>query len=316
MSSLLNFLATAAPTGSILLTVESSVPSATTTIPANVPTGTLDPSHTSTLAVTYESYPTPYPLLILSILISLFLGHIGWRSARHSWHPHADMTRLIPQPGTDMYVEMENIPRQKDGYGKEMPVDEWELAEIQDRRKYRPEDDTRPDGGTGIPRMMLTLFGVGWTTLRVFFTFVLVISATVKTDDSLPDPWSIIALFVVCQIYMSSRGFPRAFNLLMAFNIALMFTAIILSTWGPRSNINYYAKMEVTGGTCPYFWKNDCPFQDYSMQDSGFEVNVGIIGCATNSTWNQTLMGYPREAFFAPSLSPDPNVHSVMYQNR
>jgi hypothetical protein len=157
--------------------------------------------------------------------------------------------------------------------------------------------------------MVVTLFGAGWTTLRVIFTFVLILSAALKPNASMPDPWSVIVLLVVCQIYMSSRGFPRAVNLLMTVNIILMFAAIVLSAWGPRSTTNYYGKINVVGGNCPYFYHNDCPM-------TGYHINKGmtILGCETNSTWNQALMGYPRAAFFDTG-GADPNRFTFMYKN-
>jgi len=286
----------------------------TATSSASLPTGYLDPAHTSTLSATYASYPTPWPFLLGSIFITIFLGHIGWKSAFRSWHPHVDMKRLMPQPGTDLYVEMrDKIPERRDSDGREMRPNPWDLAALQDARLYDPSDDTRPDGGMGFGRMWLTLFGAGWTTLRVIFTFALVVTANVSTTTSLPDPWSVVVLIIVCQIYLSSRGFPRAVNLLMAFNILLMFLAVILISWGPRANINYYAKVDVSGGNCPFFWRNDCPLSESTSQ---INSNMTILGCLTNSTWNESTMGYPREAFFDPATGPDPNIFTAMHTNR
>src|ERR1700760_4583203 len=265
--------------------MESLQSSATAASSAPLHSGTLLSSHTSTLAVAYTSYPTPWPILITSIVISLILGQIGWRSAYRSWHPHADMTRLVPQPGTDMYVEME--ARKSELRQQNVRMSDWDYAHVQDTHLYDPNDDRRADGGVRYWHMFITLFGAAWTTLRVIFTFALILAAAIKPNASLPDPWSGIVLLVVCQIYMSSRGFPRAVNLLMAVNITLMFTAIILSAWGPRSSSNYYGKMDVIGGNCPYFYHNDCPLGIYH-QSKG----IGIVGCETNSTWNQAAMGY------------------------
>ena len=253
----------------------STLVAATTTSSAPLLTGSLNPNHSSTLSATYASYPTPWPILLGGILISVFLGHIGWRSAFRSWHPHADMRRLMPQPGTDLYIDMVNkIPERRDSNDNPIRPSRWELAALQDAHLYDPSDDIRPDGGMGFGRMVLILFGAGWTTLRVIFSFALVMSAAVNNNASLPDPWSIIVLLIVCQIYMSSRGFPRAINLVM---------------------------------------KNDCPL---NIDTDQINSNMTIIGCLTNSTWNESIMGYPREAFFDPDSGADPNVYTSMYNNR
>jgi len=292
----------------------TSTPPSTTAVDSALATGTLDPSHTSTLAVTYDSFPTPWPILLVSILITIITAHIGWRSQFRSWHPHADMQRLMPEPGTDLYYAMEaKIPKRRDSNGKNIRPSRWELAALQDEVNYDPNDDIQPHGGVGYGRMVLTLFGAAWTTWRVVFSFILVLVSTFDVNSSLPDPWSIIVLLIVCQIYLSSRGFPRAINLLMAFNIAIMFVAFMLSTWGPRASTNYYGKMIVTGGNCPFFWGGNCPLNFATEQ---INKNMTVVGCLTNSTWNQEEMGYPREAFFDPATGPDPNQFTIMYQNR
>jgi hypothetical protein len=225
------------------------------------------------------------------------------------------MKRLVPHPGTDLYVEMQTkIPRRRNQDDNGLsPPSEWDLAELQDAHNYDPNDDIRPHGGLGYGRMLLTLFGAGWTTLRVIFAFALILSSAADFTRSAPDPWSVVVLLIVCQIYMSSRGFPRAINLLMAFNILLMSIAVILSSWGPRADTNYYAKMEVIGGNCPFFWHNDCPL---SIDTTQINSNMTIIGCLTNSAWDQAAEGYPREAFWDTTDSPDPNCFTFMYHNR
>lgn len=225
------------------------------------------------------------------------------------------MKRLVPQPGTDLYVEMQaKVPRHRNQDGNELNnPSEWDLAELQDVQNYDPRDDLRLHGGVGYGRMLLTLFGAGWTTIRVIFAFALILSTTVDLQRSAPDPWSVVVLLIVCQIYMSSRGFPRAINLLMALNILLMSIAVILSSWGPRANTNYYAKMEVIGGNCPFFWHNDCPL---SSDTTRINSNMTVIGCLTNSTWDQAAEGYPREAFWDTNDNPDPNHFTSMNINR
>jgi hypothetical protein len=91
-----------------------------------------------------------------------------------------------------------------------------------------------------------------------------------------------------------------------------MFISIILSTWGPRANSDYYAKLEVSGGNGPFFWHTGCPLGPlpYSVNK-----NITIIGCLTNSTWNQAAMGFLREAFW-DNCNPDPNLYTSMYKNR
>lgn len=88
MESLLSLesaLAAATTTQDLLITAPAATSAASSTYTGPLPTGSLNPDHTSTLSVTYSSFPTPWPLLLASIAITVLLGHIGWKSAFRSW---------------------------------------------------------------------------------------------------------------------------------------------------------------------------------------------------------------------------------------
>src|ERR1700761_3468422 len=118
--------------------------SATAASLAHLPTGTLLPSHTSTLSVTYTSFPTPWPILIVSIVISLVLGHIGWKSAFQSWHPAVDMSRMVREPGTDVYVDVEVRKAELRAQRLHMTeMTDYEMVQSRDPRAYQPINDRR-----------------------------------------------------------------------------------------------------------------------------------------------------------------------------
>lgn len=171
---------------------------------------------------------------------------------------------------------------------------------------YDPEDDIRPDGGVGKFAMYKTLFGVAWTTLRSLSIFILSINiardARNTTDNSsYPGPLSIMILFASAQTYLAGRGMPRLFNVISAYNLVLIWIAMLISSFGPGSTTKYYGKIGVQGGNCPFF--------DRAKYNTGHECATSrwqTVGCATNSTWDTSAHDYPRAAWWFTG-SPDPN---------
>ena len=171
---------------------------------------------------------------------------------------------------------------------------------------FDPEDDLRPDGGMGKFAMYKTIFGVAWTTLRSISIFILSINIARNAknptnNSSYPGPLSIMILFASAQTYLAGRGMPRLFNVISAYNLVLIWIAMLISSFGPGSTTKYYGKIGVQGGNCPFF--------DRGKYNNGHQCASGrwqTVGCSTNSTWDTSAHNYPRAAWWF-SGSPDPN---------
>ena len=175
-------------------------------------------------------------------------------------------------------------------------------------QSFDPADDIVPDGGVGKFTMYKTIFGVAWTTLRALSIFVLAIvtahdSKTPSKTSSYPGPLSVMILFASAQTYLASRGMPRLFNVVLAYDLLLIWIAFVISSFGPGSTTKYYGKVGIQGGNCPFF--------DRAKYNSNQECAAGrwqTVGCATNSTWDTSAHNYPRAAWWFTG-DPDPNTY-------
>ena len=124
-------------------------------------------------------------------------------------------------------------------------------------QSFDPDDDIRPDGGVGKFRMYKAIFGIAWTTLRSVSLFILACSTahnakSSSSQSSYPGPLSVMILFASAQTYLASRGMPRIFNVILAWDLLLIWIALVISSFGPGSTTKYYAEIGVQGGNCPF----------------------------------------------------------------
>ena len=175
-------------------------------------------------------------------------------------------------------------------------------------QSFDPADDIRPDGGVGKFTMYRTIFGIAWTTMRAVSLFVLAAitahdSESPSSSSSYPGPLSVMILFASAQTYLASRGMPRLFNVIMAYDLLIIWVAFVISSFGPGSTTRYYGKIGVQGGNCPFF--------DRAKYNRDQECAYGrwqTLGCSTNSTWDTSAHNYPRAAWWFTG-NPDPNTY-------
>ena len=171
-------------------------------------------------------------------------------------------------------------------------------------QSFDPEDDNRPDGGVGKFSMYKTIFGVCWTTIRSISIFSLAIQiATGVSTNSYPGPLSVMILFASAQTYLAGRGMPRVFNVILAYDLLLIWIAFVLASFGPDSTVKYYGKIGIQGGNCPYF-----PGTNSYDHGGCFHGDWPTVGCSINSTWDTAIHEYPRTAWWYTG-NPDPNTH-------
>ena len=175
-------------------------------------------------------------------------------------------------------------------------------------QSFDPADDITPDGGVGKFHMYKTILGIAWTTIRAVSIFILAIiiahgSKSPSNTSSYPGPLSIMILFASAQTYLAGRGMPRLFNVILAYDLILIWLALVISSFGPGSTTRYYGKIGVQGGNCPFF--------DRAKYNSHQECASGrwlTVGCSLNSTWDTSEHQYPRAAWWFTG-NPDPNTY-------
>ena len=154
--------------------------------------------------------------------------------------------------------------------------------------------------------MYKAIFGIAWTSLRSISIFALSIQIARGSDSSkssYPDPLSVMILFTSAQTYLAGRGMPRCFNVILAYDLVLIWIAFVLCSFGHGSTVRYYGKIGIQGGNCPYF---DRP--KYLSGHQCASSRWTEVGCATNSTWDVDAHDYPRAAWWFTG-DPDPNTY-------
>lgn len=86
---------------SINISVDASFSYYDQNAPHNILHGELDSAHTSTLFGDWVNYPTPWPYLLISVVLPIGLGYLGFRSSAKSWPPMHKHT-LLPSNDLEM----------------------------------------------------------------------------------------------------------------------------------------------------------------------------------------------------------------------
>lgn len=295
--------------------------------------GNLDPSHTSTLYAYWIYYPTPWPFLLGSVILSVALGFVGLQSSAKSWRPMSKKSKQaihhgVPQTETnEIDASSEQPPvlfdHRKRGmfsvlYSLERPDRSMSRQQRQEfvaeRRRFidedcqraalaeyraagipfNPEHDQRTDGGLGKATLIRTMAGIAWTTIRAASIFALAIRITRGSNDTYPGIVSVVILFCSAQTYLATRAMPRALYLLVVLDLMAIYAALILMIYGIFSEKDAYGKIGIQGGECPWLFGNDdCSIQSFRQ-----------TGCIYNSTWDTAAHGYPPAS---PGSNSDPN---------
>jgi hypothetical protein len=117
------------------------------TSPMGLTHGFLDPAHTSniTLGWTPATLPTPFPVVIVSALVSLIIAFVGWKTAVTTWSPPDRRPALPPPPDFDSWRERMQWNMT---VGRQMRAD----ARAAGRTPPRGGDDDVPfQGGDDVP---------------------------------------------------------------------------------------------------------------------------------------------------------------------
>lgn len=300
--------------------------------------GNYDSNHTSTLYAYWIYYPTPWPFLLGSVLLSVALGFVGLQSSAKSWRPMNKKNKKFLHHGVPQMEpnEMESSSEQppmlfdhrKKGifsviYSLERPdrsltrqqrrdfmterrrfIDEdCQRAALAEYRAagipFNPEHDQRVDGGLGKATLTRTMAGIAWTTMRAASIFALAIRITRGSKDTYPGIVSVVILFCSAQTYLATRAMPRAVYLLVVLDLMAIYAALILMIYGILTQKDAYGKVGIQGGECPWLSTGTCSIDSLRQN-----------GCIYNSTWDTMAHGYP-PASPGSNSDPNPNIQNA-----
>ena len=299
--------------------------------------GNLNPIHTSTLYAYFIYYPTPWPFLLGSVLLSIALGFIGLQSSVKSWRPMSKKAKRmihhgVPQMETNelnptseqpilfdyrkrgIFSVLNSLERPDRNLSRKQRreflaerrrfiIEDCQRAALAEYRAagipFNPQHDQRADGGLGKATLIRTIAGIAWTTIRAASIFALALRITRGSNDTYPGIVSVVILFCSAQTYLATRAVPRGVYLLVVLDLMVIYAALILMVYGLFSQKDAYGKIGVQGGECPWFLGDD------ACSSQSFRQN----GCVYNSTWDIAVHGYP-PASPGSNSDPNPNIYN------
>jgi hypothetical protein len=307
--------------------------------------GYLDPNHTSSLQAYWIHHPTPWPFLLISVLLSLVLGFIGYQTSSKSWSPKKPKKNTVPvnaaSNNKSSFIEpYPSYPPLKQNVGFAQVMSEvasefifnltadraakrrrWQeramLTEARlheqwhrEGRVVNEEDDNTMHAGFGKFALIRTAVGLVWTTIRSAALFAFLVKIMLGSNEDFPGVISIVILFVSAQAYLGSRAMPRIAYILIFLDLLMIYGSIGLTVYGFWKTQHDYEKFGVSGGNCPCLLGT---------------AKLGFVSCAANATtfssdtgcnsdylWSNNNQFFPKacaDSTVSPgvSLSANPN---------
>jgi hypothetical protein len=304
----------------------------------------LDPNHISNLHAYWIHHPTPWPFLLISVLLSLVLGFIGFQTSSKSWSPKKPKKNKFPVNAASNdnipFIQVEPYPsylpsRQKVGFARKLASEiffnltansaarrqrlqerqmhaEARLQEIwrMQGRVVNEEDDNTMHAGFGKFALIRTAVGLVWTTVRSAALFAFLVKIMLGSKEAFPSVISIVILFTSAQTYLGSRAMPRIAYIFVFLDLLMIYGSIGMTVYGFWKTQHDYEKFGVAGGNCP------CLLGTPKLGFVSCAANVTTFssdkGCNSDYSWSNNNQFFPKVCAgstdsLGKSLSDNPN---------
>ena len=253
--------------------------------------GTINHTHTTNLQVYYaaDNLPTPWPLLTASILLSLILGFIGFRSACVSWMAHVKRIRVVGAK-TWKARARQNLADgasrivQGPGAPTELVALNGDAVKTDDFDEAAPSPDAERPLGTFAQARTLVAFL--WSSFRALLAFALSVKVAVTGKGTHSAPSSLLILLISTQTFLASRAMPRIMNFLLLLDTVAASLAFLLAAYDHRDGTYYYGEYSVEGGNCPQY-SSDCAQQFTRWREVGCGPWPAIT--STQTQYNKSI---------------------------
>jgi hypothetical protein len=246
--------------------------------------GFINASHTSdvTAGWTPSTLAMPFPLVLVSSLVSFVLACIGWKTAmtsiparpeeeqvrirrpegwdnmtwgqRWKWSQRATYRPTYPPPEIENpqveHVALQPVHsiQQTKGYTQLPPEQEYTLPE--------PRQDLVPilRWQDSLPNKIVVLVSTGYNTIRSMFALITTIHIThtrVGTHSAIS---SLFLLFLSLQTFISNRKLPRLLTLILVLDLIAVGIAFLITSWDFHTAS--YGEALVLRGNCPVYAPN------------------------------------------------------------
>jgi len=254
-------------------------------------TGSVSALHTSNMYPYYPlgNFPTPWPLVLVNVILSLIVAFIGMQAAGSSWNSPTTLNRIRADKAQkkswlQRYREAKAVRDGRTAIPQtERPHNELELEE--------EELDTMMGppvlfAGMTVWAKAKLLGGFTYTTLRAVVALALVLSVAITGNGTYSAPSSTLLLLLSTQTFLSNRNMPRVMNLVLVVDSALAAAAFLIASYARFARGAYYGQLVLSGGNCPMY-APDCASEASRWT---------YVGCGDYSSRSKP----PQDSYFAP----------------
>ncbi|KUJ09805.1 uncharacterized protein LY89DRAFT_740874 [Mollisia scopiformis] len=248
--------------------------------------GKIDDTHTTLMNAQYapNNIPTPWPLVVFSLLLSFIICCIGAAAALMSVDPQG------------MSAKSTSIP----------------LSRISGKRKVTVTSTTTVTAVSykprSLPRTIIYYLTVVFCTFRAISAFIIGLKSLQDDTTPLAAPSVILLALISTQIMDCNIGHNPLTRLILELDIIALAISFGMSGYAPNHHEWWprYSTMKITDGNCPVY-AGDC------MSQAPHWLSVGCGDWSTPTNYDSGVSyGYP-EVFYLPYQNTgDLNVQTGM----
>lgn len=231
--------------------------------------GLVNSTHTSDVHALYPvgNLPTPWPLVVISSLVSLVIACIGFKSAAITWSDAAETAAIRENAAKKSWLV--RYREAKAGRGAVMLAN-YERAGQMDESEQPPEyefQEHEHEAEEAVPRpppwrmfnmstthMVIVLVSFIYSTARCAIALILSLKVLITKSGSHSASSSLLLLLLSVQTFITNRSIPRLMNIILVLDSLLASTAFIIASFDRRGQ--YYGELNLAGGNCPAYAPN------------------------------------------------------------
>ncbi|KAF8854895.1 hypothetical protein BDZ45DRAFT_805448 [Acephala macrosclerotiorum] len=224
--------------------------------------------------------PTPWPLLVTGVLVSLVISCYGVKPAFLSLNTTNSSSERPKSPWTrrknthrlhahETELERLHVPKVDDlpppyrSHRTSNNLDtsyEREIAESNTEFDHPPSPASRLPTWTEIAspiKRFIDVFLIGYSSFRAIVAIIIALGALISTHISPPAPSNLLLLLVSVQILLANLPYPRVLQGLLTVDVLLAALAFTITSYSSFSSSHAkYGQLSFTDGTCPIVASN------------------------------------------------------------
>jgi hypothetical protein len=249
--------------------------------------GLVNSTHTSDVHAYYPTgnLPTPWPLVIISSLVSLVIAVIGFKSATITWNDPAEMESIKQNAAGKTWLVRYREAREV-RTGQESPYHVSRQQQVALMREGEPPPDYELHEHehehqdeqvvpTPVPwrifnmsttHMVVILVSFVYSTARCAIALILSLKVLITKQGSHSASSSLLLLVLSIQTFITNRSIPRIMNMILILDSLVASIAFLIASFDRRGQ--YYGELKLSGGNCPVYMP-DCSTQSSHWSQVG-----------------------------------------------